>query len=70
MGHVFFYRNRPDSRELLKDLEIKTCNLQVQVLGEQHTNLQTEKIYLYLTKQLLVAQLQEKVIIVATDEKY
>ena len=65
---MYVYRNIPDSRELLKDLEI--INLKVQVLGEQHTNMQAEKIYLCLTKQLLVAQLQEKSIIVATDEKY
>ena len=50
-------------------LGIKTCNLQVQVLSEHHTNLQVENIHLHLTKQLFVAQLQEKVIIVVTDEK-
>ena len=54
------YRRTPDARELLKDPEIKTCNLQVQVLGEQHTDLQSKMIYVYLTKQLLFAQSMEQ----------
>jgi len=53
-------RKRPEDQEELIALKINRCKLQMQVLGEQHVNLEAERINLDLTKQLLMAQMQEK----------
>ena len=41
----------------------------MQVLGEQHVNKEAERINLDLTKQLLMAQMQGKGIVVVTDQE-
>ena len=66
---VHMFTRRPDAREVLLDLEVKRCRLQLQVLAEQQRNLQDERVNIFLSKQLLVAQLRDKGITVASDEE-
>ena len=67
--YIYVYRKRPNAREVLIDLEVKRCRLQLQLLAEPQRNLQEERINIFLSKQLLVAQLQEKGTTVASDEE-